>query len=156
MFEAAEVDHEISKDEFKQQLEPLITALMKAQLAMLDAKTQGVVVVIAGVDAGGKSETVQMINTWLDPRHVRTLAFGEPTEEERERPLLWRYWRMLPPRGSIAIFFDSWYDYGLHGRAYGNLSQAELDREVEGARRFERMLSEEGFVVLKLWFHLSK
>jgi polyphosphate:AMP phosphotransferase len=156
MFEAAEVDHEISKDEFRQQLEPLITALMKAQLAMLDAKKQAVVVVIAGVDAGGKSETVRMINTWLDPRHVRTLAFGAPTEEERERPLLWRYWRMLPPRGSIGIFFDSWYDYGLHGRAYGSLSQAELDREVEGARRFERMLSEEGFVVLKLWFHLSK
>ncbi|HWB79328.1 MAG TPA: polyphosphate:AMP phosphotransferase [Nannocystaceae bacterium] len=156
MFEAAEVDHEISKDEFKQQLEPLITELMKAQRAMLDAKRQGVVVVIAGVDAAGKSETVQMINTWLDPRHVRTLAFGEPTDEERERPLLWRYWRMLPPRGSIGIFFDSWYDYGLHGRAYGDLSLAELDREVEGARRFERMLTEEGFVVLKLWFHLSK
>ena len=156
MFEAAEVDHEISKDEFNQQLEPLITELMKAQRAMLDGKSQGVVVVIAGVDAAGKSETVQMINTWLDPRHVRTLAFGAPTDEERERPLLWRYWRMLPPRGSIGIFFDSWYDYGLHGRAYGDLSLAELDREVDGARRFERMLTEEGFVVLKLWFHLSK
>lgn len=156
MFENAEVDHHVSKEEFDAQLEPLRAELMKAQLAMLDGRKQGVVVVIAGVDAAGKSETVQLINSWLDPRHVRTLAFGEPTDEERERPLLWRYWRMLPPRGSMGIFFDSWYDYGLHGRAYGELSIGALDHEIEGARRFERMLSEEGFVVLKLWFHLSK
>src|SRR5687768_13983401 len=111
MFDAAEVDHEISKDEYERQVQPLRAELMAAQRAMLDAQRQGVVVVIAGVDAGGKSETVQLINTWLDPRHVRTLAFGDPTDEERERPLLWRYWRGLPPRGSIGIFFDSWYDY---------------------------------------------
>ncbi|MBC8071029.1 MAG: polyphosphate:AMP phosphotransferase, partial [Deltaproteobacteria bacterium] len=156
MFETAEVDHEISKEDFERQLEPLRNQLMVAQRAMLDGKKQGVVVVIAGVDAGGKSETVTLINTWLDPRNVRTLAFGEPTDEERERPLLWRYWRGLPPRGSIGIFFDSWYDYGLHGRAYGELGVAELDHEIEGARRFEQMLAQEGFVVLKLWFHLSR
>ena len=156
MFEVAEVDHEINKAEFERQLEPLRNQLMAAQRAMFDGKKQGVVVVIAGVDAAGKSETVKLINTWLDPRNVRTLAFGAPTDDQRERPLLWRYWRELPPRGSIAIFFDSWYDYGLHGRAYGDLDVAELDHEVEGARRFEHMLTEEGFVVLKLWFHLSR
>ncbi|MFO0631236.1 MAG: polyphosphate:AMP phosphotransferase [Nannocystaceae bacterium] len=156
MFESAEIDHEVPKSEYTRAVEEVRHALLDAQQRLLDDSKQAVLVVIAGLDGGGKGETVQEINSWLDPRHVRTVAFGAPSDEERERPPLWRYWRMLPPKGKVGIFFDSWYEPPLHGRAYGNWGQAQFDRAVERASRFERMLANEGFVLLKLWFHLSK
>lgn len=156
MFESAEIDHHIDKQRYKEEAEPLRQQLLAAQFAMLEARKQGVLVVVAGVDGGGKGETVQLLNSWLDPRRVQTHAFGDPSDEERERPPLWRYWRALPPRGEIGIFFDSWYMTPILARAHGSISEAEFDATLEDIRRFERMLSDEGFVLLKLWFHLSR
>ncbi len=156
MFESAEIDHEIPKSEYEAMVDELRARLLEAQRTLLEQSKQAVLVVIAGVDGGGKGETVQLINSWLDPRQVRTVAFGDPSDEERDRPPLWRYWRMLPPKGKVGIFFDSWYTAPLAGRAYGDWGQAQFDRAVERASRFERMLANEGFVLLKLWFHLAK
>lgn len=156
MFESAEVDHEISKDEYNTMEEELREQLLAAQLALREQGKQAVLVVIAGVDAAGKGETVQLINTWLDPRRVHTFAFGEPSDEERDRPPLWRYWRVLPPKGEVGIFFDSWYNAPLQAYVAGEIDAAEFDRAIDRANRFERMLANEGFVLLKLWFHITK
>src|SRR5688500_15318130 len=121
MFEIAEIDHHISKDEYKQREQELRERLLAAQFALRERGKQAVVVVIAGVDAAGKGETVQQLQSWLDPRHVRTRAFGKPYDEERERPPLWRYWRELPARGEIGVFFDSWYREPLDERAFGGM-----------------------------------
>ncbi len=156
MFESAEIDHHIDKQRYSAESEQLHQQLLAAQFNMLEAKQQGVLVVVAGVAAAGKGETVQLLNTWLDPRRVQTYAFGEPSEEERAHPPLWRYWRALPPRGEVSIFFDSWYMAPIMMRADGSLSEAEFDAALDDIRRFERMLSDEGFVLLKLWFHMSR
>lgn len=156
MFESAEVDHQISKDEYNRMEEELREQLLAAQLALREQGKQAVLVVIAGVDAAGKGETVQLINTWLDPRRVHTFAFGDPSDEERDRPPLWRYWRVLPPKGEVGIFFDSWYNAPLQQYVAGEIDAAEFDRAIDRANRFERMLANEGFVLLKLWFHITK
>jgi polyphosphate:AMP phosphotransferase len=156
MFESAEVDHEISKDEYDRMEEELREQLLAAQIALREQGKQAVLVVIAGVDAAGKGETVQLINTWLDPRRVHTFAFGDPSDEERDRPPLWRYWRVLPPKGEVGIFFDSWYNAPLQAYVAGEIDGAEFDRAIDRANRFERMLANEGFVLLKLWFHITK
>jgi polyphosphate:AMP phosphotransferase len=156
MFESAEIDHEISKEEYEAQEELIRTQLLAAQLKMRDEGKQGVLVVIAGIDAAGKGETIALINTWLDPRRVHTFAFGDPTEEERERPPLWRYWRSLPPKGEIGIFFDTWYTAALDALVEREISTDAFDGAIADANRFERMLTHEGFVVLKLWFHVTK
>lgn len=156
MFESAEIDHEISKDDYEQQEEQLRTQLLAAQVAMREQGKQGVLVVIAGIDAAGKGETVSLINSWLDPRRVHTFAFGDPTEEERERPPLWRYWRALPPKGEVGIFFDTWYTAALDSFVEREITVDAFDGAISDAIRFERMLTNEGFVVLKLWFHVTK
>jgi len=156
MFESAEVDHHISKDEYETAEAELREQLLAAQLELRARGKQTVLVVIAGVDAAGKGETIQLINTWLDPRRVHTFAFDAPTDEERERPHLWRYWRVLPPRGEVGIYFDTWYDAPLDAFTRGEIDAAAFDREVERASRFERMLANEDVVVLKLWFHITK
>jgi len=155
MFEIAELDHEIAKDEYETRSAELRERLLDAQFDMRERGKQAVLVVTAGVDAGGKSETIQLLHGWLDPRHIRTRAFVDD-EQDHGRPPFWRYWRELPARGLIGVVFHSWYQQPIEDRAFGGLRSAKFDRAMDDIRRFEQMLSGEQFVLLKLWFHLSK
>src|ERR1017187_4396775 len=109
MFESAELGHKIDKDTYKRDVPPLREALLDAQFELAQTKKFPVVILIAGVDGAGKGETANLLNEWMDPRHIHTHAFGAPSDEENERPTMWRYWRALPPKGKIGIFFGSWY-----------------------------------------------
>ncbi|MDN3721434.1 hypothetical protein QW131_25300 [Roseibium salinum] len=62
-----------------------------------------------GLDGAGKGEAVARLYGWMDARHLICNAYGEPMDEARLRPPLWRYWRDLPARGDTAIVFGSWY-----------------------------------------------
>ena len=89
------------------------------------------IVVFAGVDGAGKNESVNLLNEWLDPRWVLTRAYGDPSDEERERPEYWRYWRDLPPKGRFGLFLSSWYHNPLIGRAFGTIDQGWINSTVE-------------------------
>lgn len=156
MFESAELGHAIDKETYKAEEPTLRNALLQAQLELLEKATFPVLILIAGVDGAGKGETVNLLNEWMDPRHISTHALGELSDEERDRPPIWRFWRQLPPKGKIGIFFGSWYTEPIVGRAYGTLRGAKFDRQLEEVVRFERMLAHEGALILKFWFHLSK
>ncbi len=109
-----------------------------------------------GVDGGGKGEVVNLLLEWMDPRHIQVRAMGVPTDEERERPPMWRFWRALPPRGKTGVFFGSWYTAPIVDRVYGRTRGAELTRALAEITRFERMLVDEGALLVKVWMHLSK
>ncbi|BEH11273.1 MULTISPECIES: polyphosphate:AMP phosphotransferase [Geobacter] len=156
MFESAELDHAMDKKTWKARVPPLREALLDAQYDLLEARSFPVVILISGVDGAGKGETVNILNEWLDPRHVETNAPGDASDEERERPPMWRFWRSLPPRGKIGIFFGSWYSGAISAHMEGRSKQAKLDQALERIRRFERMLADEGALVLKFWLHLSR
>jgi polyphosphate:AMP phosphotransferase len=155
VFESAELGHKISKERYKQELPELREALLNAQLD-LSAANFPVIIVIAGVDGAGKGETVNILNEWMDPRHIQTNAQGCPTDEELERPYMWRYWRLLPPKGKIGIFFGSWYTAPIVDHVLERTKNAELDQAMERIIRFEKMLNDEGALILKFWFHLSR
>ena len=114
------------------------------------------IVLISGVRGAGKGETVNLLNEWMDPRHIVTRAFDAPSDEERERPPMWRYWRALPPKGKIGILFGSWYTAPIIDRVFKVTKRRDLLQSVEEIVRFERMLADEGALILKFWFHLSK
>ncbi|RNC66690.1 MAG: polyphosphate:AMP phosphotransferase [Desulfuromonadales bacterium] len=156
MFESAELDHAIDKKTFKAQVPALREALLDAQFDLLQSRRFPVVILISGVDGAGKGETVNLLNGWLDPRDVETNAPGDPSDEERGRPPMWRFWRSLPPKGKIGIFFGSWYSAPIAEHMEGETKLAKLDQALERIRRFERMLVDEGALVLKFWLHLSK
>jgi polyphosphate:AMP phosphotransferase len=156
MFESAELGHTIDKETYEKEVPALREALLGAQYDVLGKKRFPVVILISGVDGAGKGETVNLLHEWMDPRHIQAHAFGAPTDEERERPPFWRFWRALPPKGKIGIFFTSWYTAPIVARAYKESRNADLDAAMEEVRRFERMLTAEGALVLKFWFHLSK
>jgi polyphosphate kinase 2 (PPK2 family) len=121
MFESAELGHKVDDDKFKKEAKPLREQLLTTQFDVLTAKKFPVILLVNGVDGAGKTETVQLFNEWLDPRHVRTRAFGQPTDDERTRPPMWRFWQALPPKGKLSILFGSWYAGPIHDVVFGDM-----------------------------------
>jgi AMP-polyphosphate phosphotransferase len=136
-------------------LAQLRAELIRLQVRLKEAD-RPLILIIAGVDGAGKGQVVNALNAWLDPRRVETHAFDVPSDEERERPPFYRYWRCLPERGRMAIFFNSWYTEALLQEAYGAASEASLDRTLARITSFERMLVADGALIVKCWLHLSK
>jgi polyphosphate:AMP phosphotransferase len=156
MFETAEVGHKLKKTVFKRREPKLRQRLLELQYQLLEKRQFPVLILVSGLDGAGRSETVNLFNEWMDPRHLRTAAFGAPTEAERERPEMWRYWQALPPKGHIGMLFGSWYTDPIEERVFGKQKRSELLARLERIRHFERMLVAEGALILKLWFHLSR
>ncbi len=154
MFEAAELGRKVSREEFDALAPTLRTELLELQFTLRSADFP-VIIVLAGVDGAGKNEAVNLLNEWMDPRWIVTRAYGPPSDEERERPPSWRYWRDLPAKGKFGLFLSSWYHDPLIERAFGEISLAEMDEQLERIVHFERALADEGALVVKFWMHLS-
>ena len=156
MFESAEIGHKIDKQTYKKEVPALRAALQDAQYDLKENGKIPVVVLVSGQDGAGKGETINILYEWMDPRFISTLAFSAPSDEERSRPFMWRYWRALPPKGRIGVFAGSWYSSPIHDRLDGGMSKADMDARIDQINRFEAMLVNEGALVLKFWFHLTK
>ena len=156
MFESAELGHEISKEVYEAEVPKLREALLDAQYDLKDAKDFPVLVIIGGIEGAGKSETVQTLNEWMDPRFIHTHGFLLPTGEEAERPSMYRFWRALPPKGSIGIFFGSWYSLPMLARVFGRTDESALRESIAEIRHLERMLHNEGVLILKFWLHVTE
>ncbi len=156
MFESAELGHKIDKATFKKEVPKLRADLLDVQYDLIEKREFPVVILISGVDGSGKGETINLLYSWMDPRHISTLAFSAPSDEERSRPYMWRYWRALPPKGKVGIFAGSWYSQPITDRINGTMRRSEMDERLDDINRFEAMLVNEGALVLKFWFHLSK
>jgi AMP-polyphosphate phosphotransferase len=155
MFEAVELGHSLSKADYRRQLPELRLRLIEAQQAARQARIP-VLVLVAGMDGAGKGEAVHHLNEWLDPRGIDTHTFWNPSGEEEERPYYWRFWRTLPARGRIGIYYGGWYNDLLSARIRGGLSPERLESALSRVAAFERMLVEDGALIVKFWFHLSR
>jgi polyphosphate:AMP phosphotransferase len=156
MFESAELGHRIDREVYRRREPALRADLLQAQVDLGLQKRFPVLIVIGGVDGAGKGETVNLLNEWMDPRHIDTHAFGAPTDEERERPRMWRFWRVLPPKGRVGILFGAWHTQPVLDRTLRRTDADRFEQQLQEIERFEQMLTDEGVLLLKFWFHLSK
>ena len=156
MLESAEVGHTLSKAAFARQEPRLREALLNAQFDLSQSGRGPVLMIISGVEGGGRSETANKLTEWMDPRHIRVNAFGPRSCEEEARPPAWRYWRALPPKGKLGIFLNAWYTEMVAARLAGKLDETGFEIYLQETRLYERMLADEGVVLLKFWIHLSK
>jgi polyphosphate:AMP phosphotransferase len=155
LFETAELGRKVSRQEYKVLVPQLRTELLEQQ-QLLRTADFSVIVLFAGVDGAGKSETVDVLNEWMDPRGLLTRAFDPPSPEERERPEFWRYWLALPPKGRIGLYLSSWYSQPLVDLVYGEIDQATFDQSLNRITTFEKELADDGTLILKFWMHLGK
>ncbi len=155
MFEAAKLGRKVSKSVYKEEIPELRTELLEAQRRLRTSNTS-VIVIISGVEGAGKGEVVNRLMEWMDSRGVEIHAFWDETDEEKERPPYWRFWRILPARGTVGILFGGWYMGPIQWRMTDRCTDGELDAELTRIADLERMLTEDGALVIKFWFHLPK
>lgn len=155
MFESAELDQKTSKDEFATREPELRTRLLQAQQRIQRAGIP-VLIILAGVEGADRSGVVKRLNEWLDPRYLRIHAFWDETDEERQRPYYWRFWRCMPARGETAIMFGSWYTRPIIDRVFDRMDEKSFDLSLHNIKAHEQMLADDNHVIIKLWFHLSR
>jgi polyphosphate:AMP phosphotransferase len=153
VFKTAELGRKISKDEYHQRLPELRARLVQTQYRMRTAKFSAIILV-SGDDSVGRHDVVTTLFEWMDPRYVETRSFGDPTDEERDRPLFWRYWRVLPAHGRAAVFYGSWIRPPLMDRLDKVIDEEGLDAAIRRINIFERTLAHDGTLLLKFWLHL--
>jgi polyphosphate kinase 2 (PPK2 family) len=114
-----------------------------------------VCVVFEGWDASGKGGAIKRLVAQIDPRHVHVMQFAAPTDREKRHHFLWRFWPHLPGWGGMAVFDRSWYGRVLVERVEGFAEREQWLRAYEEINSFEKSLSDEGMILVKLWMHIS-
>jgi polyphosphate:AMP phosphotransferase len=155
MFASAELGQSLSPQRYEAELPKLRSKLLQAHLDLRGQKFP-VILIVSGADGAGKGELVHRLNEWLEPRGVSTHAFWEQSDEERERPPFWRFWRAMPGRGRLAILFGSWYSQPITSRVVGRTKRSVLDSALDRIVDFEQTLAADGALIIKLWLHLPK
>jgi polyphosphate kinase 2 (PPK2 family) len=156
MFESAELGHKIKKSVYDKEVPALREALLNAQIELVKLAKFPVIILVGGMDGAGRGETVNLLNEWMDPRYIQTHGMGDPSDEEMDRPMMWRFWRELPPKGKIGVFLGSWYTWPILNKVFNVTKLADLEQSLERAKRLEKMLVDEGALIIKFWLHLSK
>ncbi|WP_435317108.1 polyphosphate kinase 2 [Haloarchaeobius sp. TZWSO28] len=144
----------LKKKQYKRELNRLQEELVKLQHWVSEQGLR-VVVVFEGRDAAGKGGVIKRIMRRLNPRVVRVVALGKPTEREQGQWYFQRYVEHLPSEGEMVLFDRSWYNRAGVERVMGFCSDDEYDRFLEECPRFERMLVREGIILVKYWFSIS-
>ena len=155
MFDSLNLDHEVEKDVFDAEEPGLRGRLIEAQYRLLGSDVPAIVV-LGGVDALGRSDAAKQILSWMDSRHIRPFASMGPTDEEADRPRMWRYWRALPRKGRLGLFLNSWYDRPMLDYFLGHLSEEKFTHQINEILRFEQLLAQEGALILKFMLVLPK
>lgn len=129
--------------------------LLKLQRWVRDTGAR-VIVVCEGRDAAGKGGTIQRLTERLNPRGARVVALDRPTERETGQWYFQRYIAHLPTAGEIVFFDRSWYNRAGVERVMGYCSKDQYELFLEQCPAFERMLVDDGILLVKFWFSVSR
>ena len=145
----------LDKQSYASQIENLMRELRSLQNICWQEKI-AIVVVLEGWAAAGKGSLVKQMTNYMDPRGFVVYPILQQSSYEEKYPFLWRFWQKLPPKGSISIFYHSWYINLLEERLFKRLASNQIPLITRDINAFERQLSEDGVIVSKFWLHLSK
>ena len=135
-------------------LSKLRNELLELQFRLRREDRAAFVLIVTGVPTAGRSETINELLSWLDPKYVRVHAFGAPDPAERRRPTMHRYWSRLPRRGRMAFYFAGWYADVLRGSH--DESSRSRKHAVTRIRQLEAMLAADGVSVLKVHLQVDR
>ncbi len=155
MLEYIDPKKTIDKSEYKPAITKLERELGSLQRNVKEHKIP-IIILFEGWDAAGKGTLINRLTLALDPRGFKVHPVLPPNEEERLRPFLWRFWRRLPERGGIAIFDRSWSGRLIEERMEKTIKGKTLLKAYEEINSFERQLTNDGYLILKFFLHISK
>jgi PPK2 family polyphosphate:nucleotide phosphotransferase len=144
------------EDEARKAAAELDKTLDQLQEKLFAEHKHKVLVVLQGMDTGGKDGTIRRIFQGVNPSGVRVEHFREPTPEELDHDFLWRVHPKVPGKGEIAIFNRSHYEDVLIGRVRKLVPKDALHARYRQINDFERMLSEQETTILKFYLYIDK
>jgi len=134
----------------------LVARLDDLQYRLYAENTRSLLVVLQGMDTSGKDGTVRHVMSGLDPTGCRVTCFKTPSAEELDHDFLWRIHKAVPARGEIGVFNRSHYEDVLIARVRGLVSEKVWRARYEQINAFEKLLSDNGTVILKCFLHISR
>lgn len=156
MFESLKRPPRIGKEEFSSKEPGLRGDLIDAQFDLLEDRSFPVIVLLTGVDVLGRSAATKQLLSWMDPRHIRPYAVARPSDEERQHPRMWRFWRALPAKGKVGIYLSTWYEGPTSDYFLGRIGKKQFRSRMDEIVGFERLLADEGALFQKFWFFRPK
>ncbi|MFE0450173.1 polyphosphate kinase 2 [Streptomyces sp. NPDC058914] len=148
-------DRKVNRKEYERTKRVLQIELLKLQRWIKDTGGR-LVVICEGRDAAGKGGTIQRFTERLNPRGANIVALDKPTEREKGQWYFQRYVNHLPGPGEIAFFDRSWYNRAGVERVLGFCTQHEYELFFKQCPVFEQMLVEDGIILVKFWFSVSR
>ena len=157
MKKISEIDlkQSLDKKTYKKKLGLLQCEILNAQQFLFNEKI-GLILVFEGMDAAGKGGAIKRITERIDPRGYVVHPISAPQPHELRYNYMHRFWRKLPQHGQIAIFDRSWYGRVLVERIEGFATDNEWKRAYAEINNFEKLLTDENYIILKFWIHVDK
>lgn len=164
-------DGSLEKQEGKLELEEIKSNLKAYQEVLYAANSNAILIIFQAMDAAGKDSAIEHVMSGLNPQGCQVYSFKTPTSEEYEHDFLWRHYKALPEKGRVGIHNRSHYEnvlvckvhpeYVLNENLPGyrdvkNIDKKFWKRRYESIRSFEKHLTDNGTVIIKIFLHISK
>jgi len=136
-------------------LKPYQAELIRMQQYLETTGTR-MIILFEGRDAAGKGGTIRRVTRYMNEKHYRVEALGKPTEEQRTQWFFQRYVPRFPHGGEVVLFDRSWYNRAMVEPVFGFCSEQEYKTFMKGVVGFERDLTRQGTILVKLYFSVTK
>ena len=143
------------KRKAKKMLKPFQAELIKLQ-KHIEKTGQKMIILFEGRDAAGKGGTIRRVTRYMNEKHYSVVALGKPTEEQKSQWFYQKYVKYFPDGGNITLFDRSWYNRAMVESVFGFCSQKEYDDFMKGVKGFEKDLTRQGIILVKLYFSVTK
>ena len=155
MISSLDLTKSISKEEYKEKKDLLAASLCEKQ-RLLWEKGVSTLILIDGFDGAKKGEVINELILPLTPKSFSVHSKITDTENEIMHPYMWKFWQRVPARGNIEIFEQGWYERVWQDRFKGITKKADLDKAFNEINSFEKMLVDDGVIMLKFMLVISK
>lgn len=138
--------------------ERLHAARSKLSVLQMQIKEHGlpVLVLFEGWGTAGKGSVLGKVIKNIDPRFFKVATMDEPTEEEGRKPFLYRYFVKIPAKGKFEFLDSGWMDEVVKDVLHDKIGEKEYKKKIESVKRFERQLTDNGYLVMKFFFQISR
>ena len=144
-----------SDEVIKARLQTAREKLGRQQMQLKEMKLP-VLVLVEGWGTSGKGSSIGKIIKGIDPRFFKVASMEEPTLEESRKPFLYRHFVKIPEAGKFQFLDSGWMDEIVEAKLHRNLGGEEYKNRIDSIKRFERQLTDNGYLVMKFFLHISK